>query len=54
MERRALEKEMSRVEKWLVMVRDSAKWFPPGARNHAKMAERVWKVCQVYLFILKE
>ena len=38
-EQKVLEKEMSRVEKWLVMIREKEKWF-----NTRKLSERVWKV----------
>ena len=34
-----LEKEMSRVEKWLVMIKEKDKWL-----KSKKMSERVWKV----------
>ena len=43
-EQRALDKEMSRVEKWLVMIKEKDKWFPNKSANHKKLAERVWKV----------
>ena len=38
-EQKVLEKEMSRVEKWLVMIKEKDKWF-----NTKKLSERVWKV----------
>ena len=38
-EQKVLEKEMSRVDKWLVMIKEKDKWF-----NTRKLAERVWKV----------
>ena len=42
-EQKMLEKEMSRVEKWLVMIKEKDKWF-----NTKKLSERVWKVkCKV-------
>ena len=43
-EQKVLEKEMSRVEKWLVMIKEKDKWFPNKSANHKKLAERVWKV----------
>jgi len=44
-EKKQLEKEMSRVDKWVVMVDDKnkAKWFPFGSKHHEKMVDRVWK-----------
>lgn len=42
-EKKQLDKEMSRVDKWLRMDKERIKWFPPRARNHEKMVERVWK-----------
>ena len=38
-EQKMLEKEMSRVEKWLVMIKEKDKWL-----KSKKMSERVWKV----------
>lgn len=35
---------MGRVDKWLVMIHEKAKWFPDKASNHKKLVERVWKV----------
>ena len=43
-EQKALDKEMGRVDKWLVMIHEKAKWFPDKASNHKKLVERVWKV----------
>ena len=43
-EQKQLDKEMSRLDKWLKMISDSNKWFPGGAKYHEKMNERVWKV----------
>ena len=43
-EQKVLEKEMSRVDKWLVMIHERAKWFPDKASNHKKLVDRVWKV----------
>ena len=43
-EQKALDKEMGRVDKWLVMIQEKAKWFPEKASNHKKLVERVWKV----------
>ena len=42
-EQKALDKEMSRVDKWLVMINEKDKWFPNKASNHKKLSERVWK-----------
>ena len=44
-EQKALDKEMGRVDKWLVMIMDKDKWFPDKSSNHKKLVERVWKVC---------
>ena len=38
-----LEKEMSRLPKWLKMEKEKSKWFPRGSKNYEKMVERVWK-----------
>ena len=43
-EQKQLDKEMSRLDKWLKMLSESNKWFPEGAKYHEKMSERVWKV----------
>ena len=43
-EQKALDKEMGRVDKWLVMMHERAKWFPDKASNHKKLVDRVWKV----------
>ena len=43
-EQKQLDKEMSRLDKWLKMISGSNKWFPEGAKYHEKMNERVWKV----------
>ena len=43
-EQKALDKEMGRVDKWLVMITDKDKWFPDKSSNHKKLVERVWKV----------
>ena len=43
-EQKQLDKEMSRLDKWLKMLSESNKWFLEGARYHEKMNERVWKV----------
>jgi len=42
-EKKQLEKEMSRLDKWVVMLKNPLKWFPPGSRHREKMVERVWK-----------
>ena len=43
-EQKQLNKEMSRVDKWLKMLSEGIKWFHPGAKYHEKMVERTWKV----------
>ena len=43
-EQKQLDKEMSRLDKWLKMLSESNKWFPERAKYHEKMTERVWKV----------
>ena len=56
-EQKALDKEMGRVDKWLGMIHDKAKWFPDKASNHKKLVERVWKVnepiklCHITFFL---
>ena len=45
-EQKALDKEMGRVDKWLVMITDKDKWFPDKSSNHKKLVERVWKVIE--------
>jgi len=42
-ERKSLEKEMNRVDKWLKMLKEEKKWFPRGSKYHEKMMERTWK-----------
>ena len=42
-QQKQLEKEMSRLPKWLKMEKEKKKWFPRGSKNHEKMVERVWK-----------
>eukprot|EP00092_Neocalanus_flemingeri_P032883 GFUD01035762.1.p1 GENE.GFUD01035762.1~~GFUD01035762.1.p1 ORF type:complete len:854 (+),score=257.98 GFUD01035762.1:282-2843(+) len=42
-QQKQIDKEMSRVDKWLRMDKERVKWFPAGSRNHDKMVERVWK-----------
>jgi len=42
-QQKQFEKEMSRVDKWTRMDKEKNKWFPPHAKNHDKMIERVWK-----------
>jgi len=42
-QQRQIDKEMSRVEKWLKMDKERNKWFPVQAKNHDRMVERVWK-----------
>ena len=34
---------MSRVDKWLIMVKEKEKWFYPESANYKKFSERVWK-----------
>ena len=48
-EKKCLEKERSREEKWIMMVTEVRKWFLPGqvgdnAKFYQKMMDRVWKV----------
>ena len=43
-EKKGVEKERSREEKWIVMITDSRKWFTAGEKCYQKMIERVWKV----------
>jgi len=42
-EQKQLDKEMSRVDKWLRMDKERNKWFPPASKNHDRMVDRVWK-----------
>jgi len=42
-QQKQLEKEMSRVDKWLKMDKERHKWFPLGSRHFEKMTDRVWK-----------
>jgi len=42
-EQKQLDKEMSRIDKWLKMLSDGNKWFPVGSKYHDKMVDRVWK-----------
>jgi len=42
-EKKAFDREMNRVDKWLKMLKEQPKWFPRGSKNHEKMVERVWK-----------
>jgi len=42
-EQKQLEKEMSRVDKWVKMQLKEQNWFPGGSRYHDKMVDRVWK-----------
>ena len=51
-EKKQLEKEMSRVDKWKKMLQECSQWFPPEARYHQKMVGRVWKVTHIFLFSL--
>ena len=43
-EKKWLDKEKSREEKWLTMVTDIRKWFTIGDKGYQKMEERIWKV----------
>ena len=43
-EKKWLDKEKSREEKWLTMVTDTRKWFTIGDKGYQKMEERIWKV----------
>ena len=42
-QQKQLEKEMSRLKKWLKMWEQKSLWFPVGSRHHDKMVDRVWK-----------
>ena len=42
-QQKQLDKEMSRLPKWLKMEKEKNKWFPIGSKYHDKMVERVWK-----------
>ena len=42
-QQKQLDKEMSRLPKWLKMEKEKNKWFPLGSKYHDKMVERVWK-----------
>ena len=50
-EQKQLDKEMSRLEKWMKMLKERNKWFPDGSRHHEKMTERVWKVINAQIFL---
>ena len=39
-----LEKEKTREEKWITMITDVKHWFTMGTRSYQKMTDRVWKV----------
>ena len=43
-EKKWLDKEKSREEKWITMVTDVRKWFTIGDKGYQKMEERIWKV----------
>jgi len=42
-EQKQLDKDMSRIQKWLKMLSDGNNWFPVRSKYHEKMVERVWK-----------
>jgi len=42
-QQKQLEKEISRLPKWLKMKEEKHKWFPVGSKYYDKMVERVWK-----------
>ena len=43
-EKKWVDKEKSREEKWISMVTDVKKWFTIGDKCYQKMEERIWKV----------
>ena len=43
-EKKWLEKEKTREEKWITMITDVKRWFSAGDRSYQKMVDRVWKV----------
>ena len=43
-EKKWLDKEKSREEKWIAMVTDVKKWVTIGDKGYQKMEERIWKV----------
>ena len=43
-EKKWLDKEKSREEKWITMVTDVKRWFTIGDKCYQKMEERIWKV----------
>ena len=43
-EKKWLEKEKTREEKWITMITDVRRWFSAGDRSYQKMVDRVWKV----------
>lgn len=46
-----LEKERTREEKWITMITDVKQWFTVGTRSYQKMTDRVWKVEFSYINI---
>jgi len=42
-EKKQLEKEISRVDKWMKMLNERNHWFVSGTRYHDKLVERMWK-----------
>ena len=47
-----LEKEKTREEKWITMITDVKQWFTVGNRSYQKMTDRVWKVKLSYKYFL--
>lgn len=43
-EKKWLDKEKTREEKWITMVTDVRRWFTVGDKSYHKMEERIWKV----------
>ena len=42
-EKKWLDKEKTREEKWITMVTDVRRWFTVGDKSYHKMEERIWK-----------
>ena len=43
-EKKMLDKEMSRLDKWLIMITEKDKWVHRKSANFRKFSERIWKV----------
>ena len=43
-EKKWMEKEKTREEKWITMITDVKQWFTVGNRSYQKMIDRIWKV----------